>query len=111
MPETTIGFFADVGASYFLPKLPGKLGNYLALTGRRLTGLDIVKAGIATHFVSHSSLSALEDEILRLESPDANRIDHILTKHQVSLFGEKFSKLTIYFNRNNGKMSLNTNFL
>lgn len=83
MPETSIGFFADVGGSHFLPKLAGKLGNYLALTGRRLNGLDIVKAGIATHFVSHASLPALEDEIFRLESPDASRIDSILTKHQV----------------------------
>jgi len=83
MPETQIGFFSDVGGSYFLPRLPGKLGAYLALTGRRLTGLDIVKAGIATHFVSSASLGHLEDELLRIENPDANRISHILAKHEV----------------------------
>ena len=83
MPETQIGFFSDVGGSYFLPRLPGKLGTYLALTGRRLKGLDIVKAGIATHFVSSSHLNYLEDELLRIEEPNANRISHILAKHQV----------------------------
>ncbi|NTU59753.1 MAG: enoyl-CoA hydratase/isomerase family protein, partial [Deltaproteobacteria bacterium] len=36
MPETAIGFFCDVGASWFLPRLPGRLGLYLALTGARL---------------------------------------------------------------------------
>lgn len=38
MPETAIGFFCDVGGTYFLPRLKGKLGLYLALTGDRLKG-------------------------------------------------------------------------
>lgn len=83
MPETQIGFFSDVGGSYFLPRLPGKLGVYLALTGRRLKGLDIVKAGIATHFVSSSGLSSLEGELLRIENPDAIQISNVLSKYQV----------------------------
>ena len=83
MPETSIGFFPDVGGSYFLPRLPGKLGTYLALTGRRLKGLDIVKAGIATHFCANAGLAKLEDELLRIENPDSSRISHVLSKHQV----------------------------
>ncbi|XP_019409864.1 PREDICTED: 3-hydroxyisobutyryl-CoA hydrolase, mitochondrial isoform X2 [Crocodylus porosus] len=51
MPETAIGLFPDVGGGYFLPRLSGKIGYYLALTGFRLKGRDVQKAGIATHFV------------------------------------------------------------
>lgn len=40
MPELSIGLFPDVGASFFLPRLPGHAGMYLALTGRRLKGDD-----------------------------------------------------------------------
>ncbi len=52
MPETGIGFFPDVGGSYFLPRLehPG-IGFYLGLTGKRLKGYDVLHAGIATHYL------------------------------------------------------------
>lgn len=59
MPETAIGFFPDVGGSWVLPRLPHtELGTYLALTGARLKGKDVVRAGIATHFVSYRSSRA-----------------------------------------------------
>lgn len=45
------GLFPDVGGGYFLPRLQGKLGCFLALTGFRLKGRDVYAAGIATHFV------------------------------------------------------------
>uniref|UniRef100_A0A671EW95 3-hydroxyisobutyryl-CoA hydrolase n=1 Tax=Rhinolophus ferrumequinum TaxID=59479 RepID=A0A671EW95_RHIFE len=51
MPETAIGLFPDVGGGYFLPRLQGKLGYFLAFTGFRLKGRDVYTAGIATHFV------------------------------------------------------------
>uniref|UniRef100_A0A8C8DR40 3-hydroxyisobutyryl-CoA hydrolase n=1 Tax=Oryzias sinensis TaxID=183150 RepID=A0A8C8DR40_9TELE len=51
MPETAIGLFPDVGGGYFLPRLQGKLGLFLALTGFRLKGRDVQRAGVATHFV------------------------------------------------------------
>lgn len=44
MPETTIGFFPDVGASFFLPRLDGQLGTYLALTSERLEGVNALSA-------------------------------------------------------------------
>jgi len=59
MPETGIALFPDVGASFFLPRLPGALGMFLGLTGTRLTGADAVHAGLATHFVPKSKLPAL----------------------------------------------------
>jgi enoyl-CoA hydratase len=51
MPETAIGLFPDVGGSWFLPRLPGKLGVFIALTGERLKAADALYAGVATHFV------------------------------------------------------------
>ncbi len=59
MPETAIGFFPDIGATFFLPRLPGELGTYLGLTGARMQGADGVHAGLATHFVRHDDLPAL----------------------------------------------------
>uniref|UniRef100_A0AAY4EGT0 3-hydroxyisobutyryl-CoA hydrolase n=1 Tax=Denticeps clupeoides TaxID=299321 RepID=A0AAY4EGT0_9TELE len=57
MPETAIGLFPDVGGGYFLPRLKGKLGLFLALTGFRLKGRDVLRAGVATHFVESEKVS------------------------------------------------------
>ena len=66
MPETGIGFFPDVGGTYFLPRLRGSLGMYLGLTGARLRGRDVLTAGVATHFVPTSRIEALEAILLEL---------------------------------------------
>jgi enoyl-CoA hydratase/carnithine racemase len=63
MPETGIGFFPDVGASYFLPRLPGALGMYLGLTGHRLDAADTLYTGLATHFVPADGLDAVGDAL------------------------------------------------
>jgi enoyl-CoA hydratase/carnithine racemase len=65
MPETGIALFPDVGASYFLPRLPGALGLFLGLTGTRLVGADAVHAGLATHFVPKGALPALAGALAR----------------------------------------------
>jgi 3-hydroxyisobutyryl-CoA hydrolase len=81
MPETAIGFFCDVGGSYFLPRLPGELGMYLALTGARLKGVDVLKAGVATHYIPAAKLPQVEDEISKVrDSPADIYIDKLLTK-------------------------------
>jgi enoyl-CoA hydratase len=59
MPETAIGFFPDIGATFFLPRLPGQLGTYLGLTGARSQGADAVHVGLATHFTPRADLPAL----------------------------------------------------
>ena len=59
MPETAIGFFPDIGGTFFLPRLPGQLGVYLGLTGLRTTGAGAVHAGFATHYVARARLPAL----------------------------------------------------
>lgn len=64
MPETAIALFPDVGTSFTLPRLPGALGQWLALTGARLRGAEAVEAGIATHFVPCERLPALREALL-----------------------------------------------
>jgi enoyl-CoA hydratase len=54
MPEVGIGFFPDVGATHFLPRLPGRIGAYLGLTGARASAGDAVALGLATHYVPSS---------------------------------------------------------
>lgn len=66
MPETSIGFFPDVGGSFFLPKLDGETGTYLALTSERLTGVQALYAGIATHYFHSSSLANLVGRLSEL---------------------------------------------
>lgn len=65
MPETGIGFLPDIGATFFLPRLPGELGMYMALTGAQIIGADAVHAGLATHFVPREQIAALATEIAR----------------------------------------------
>ncbi len=59
MPETAIGMFPDIGATFVLPRLPDALGMFLGLTGTRMMGADAVHAGLATHFVPRAQLPAL----------------------------------------------------
>jgi enoyl-CoA hydratase len=63
MPETAIGFFPDIGATFFLPRLPGEIGTYLGLTGARMQGADAVHAGLATHFTRREDLPALSQAL------------------------------------------------
>lgn len=65
MPETAIGFFPDIGATFLLPRLPGELGMYLGLTGLRVTGADAVHAGFATHYTPRAHLPALSEALAR----------------------------------------------
>jgi len=70
MPETTIGFIPDVGASFFLPRMPGAVGTYLALTSERLQGANVFYSGIATHYIHSSTLPALERRLAELRFRD-----------------------------------------
>lgn len=82
MPETAIGLFPDVGGSHFLPRLNGKLGMYLGLTGFRLKGEDVANAGIATHYCQSDKLKHLESALLNCNDPDdiADIMNSLTTK-------------------------------
>jgi 3-hydroxyisobutyryl-CoA hydrolase len=75
MPETTIGFFPDVGASFFLPKMNGAIGTYLALTSDRLKGVNAFYSGIATHYIHSTSLPALESRLAELRFKDYDNLN------------------------------------
>ena len=68
MPETGIGLFPDVGGGWYLSRLAGRLGQYLALTGARLDGADCLWAGLATHYLPQSALA--EAKAALCEAPD-----------------------------------------
>lgn len=78
MPETQIGFVPDVGGSYFLPRLNGRLGYFLGLTGYRLKGSDVFKAGIATHYCESQKIPGLEKALLTCTTE--NDIKNTLSK-------------------------------
>jgi len=71
MPEVGIGFFPDVGATWFLPRMPGELGAYCALTGDRFDAGDALAAGIATHRVSSARVPELLEALTGTVSVDA----------------------------------------
>jgi len=68
MPETAIGLFPDVGGGWYLPRLPGQVGTWLALTGARLRAADCLELGIATDFVPGARLSEFKRAVIDLAS-------------------------------------------
>ncbi|WP_414827541.1 enoyl-CoA hydratase/isomerase family protein [Alteromonas sp. H39] len=63
MPEITIGLYPDVGGSYFLPRLPGKSGLFLGLTGASMNAGDARYLGLADHFVTSDKRQQLLDTL------------------------------------------------
>lgn len=66
MPETGIGYFPDVGATWLLPRAPGETGTWMALTGLDIAASDAIHANLADHHVRSADLSKLVDAIGRL---------------------------------------------
>ncbi|KAJ8438475.1 hypothetical protein Cgig2_008962 [Carnegiea gigantea] len=108
MPETASGLFPDVGASYFLSRLPGFFGEYLGLTGARLGGAEMLACGLATHFVPSVRLPLLEEELCKTFLNDAACVSQIIAKyaekpalnkksayHQVDIINKCFSRGTV----------------
>jgi enoyl-CoA hydratase/carnithine racemase len=86
MPETTIGLFPDVGGGYFLTRLPGALGTFLALTSHRLKVADAVWAGIVDAHVPSANMDALQAALAAadLSGPAApRRVAEVIAKFAV----------------------------
>ncbi len=63
MPETAIGLFPDVGGGWYLSRLPGRVGHFLALTGARLDGSECHYLGLATHYLPSEALEEVKARI------------------------------------------------
>lgn len=79
MPETGIGLFPDVGGTFFLPRCPGEIGMYLALTGARLDITDAKYTGVASHVVPAAQHEALQAEL----SDGSDALERVLAKFAV----------------------------
>ncbi len=77
MPETGIGLFPDVGGGWYLSRLPGRLGAFIALTGARLNGAECLALGLATHFVPADAVEAAKAGIMA----DPEAIETVLARH------------------------------
>lgn len=89
MPETGIGLFPDVGGGWYLSRLPGRMGQYIALTGARLDGAECVALGLATRYLPAEALDEAKARIaaapgdipaildaLSVEPPEAKILAH-----------------------------------
>jgi len=79
MPETTIGLFPDVGGGWYLPRLPGRSGVFLALTGARLDGAECYALGLATHYLPSAALDSVKARI----AEDPQSLETILAEASV----------------------------
>ncbi|HEX8579800.1 MAG TPA: enoyl-CoA hydratase/isomerase family protein [Allosphingosinicella sp.] len=77
MPETAIGLFPDVGGGWYLSRLPGRTGQFIALTGARLDGAECLHLGLATHYVPSFALDDVKARILA----DPQAIEAILDEY------------------------------
>jgi enoyl-CoA hydratase len=87
MPETGIGLFPDVGGGWYLSRLPGHLGEYIALTGARLDGGECLALGLATHFVPAAALGDAKARI----AADPQAIEAILDSLSAPTPGAKIA--------------------
>lgn len=74
MPETGIGLFPDVGGGWYLSRLPGRVGPFLALTGARLDGAECLAVGLASRYLPSEALIHVKTEI----AASPSRIEDIL---------------------------------
>ena len=94
LPEVAIGFFPDVGSTYFLPRLPYRVGWYLALTGNSITPFDALAVGLVKHVIRQGEKekllsflpNRLEEGISRFQAPqqpttiDFEKIEHAFSR-------------------------------
>lgn len=92
-PESLIGFHTDAGASFYLSHLPGHLGEFLALTGDRLNGSEMMASGLATHYLHSSRLPLIEEELGKIVTDDPSVVEASLDKYGEVVYPDETSVL------------------
>lgn len=93
MPEGKIGFFTDVAGGKFLSELSDNIGYYLGLTSNSIKGKDVVRAGVATHYIPSSKIEefvrTVQTELDNTECPSARSvIDEVIAKFSEPVEGD-----------------------
>nr|KJB55094.1 hypothetical protein B456_009G062800 [Gossypium raimondii] len=91
--ETQLGFHPDAGASFYLSRLPGYLGEYLALTGDKLNGVEMIACGLATHYCLNARLAWIEERLGNLMNDDPAVIDSSLAQYGDLVYPDRSSIL------------------
>jgi len=89
MPEVTIALFPDVGGSWFLNHMPGKSGEFLALTGASVNAADAIYTGIADRFIASEHKEAVLAQLLAQDWTGEPESDHALVRHALRPFAEQ----------------------
>ena len=97
MPETGIGLFPDVGGGWYLPRLPGRVGEFMALTGARLDGAECHYLGLATHYVEQASLADMVDRIATTPQRVQGPIGAFATTPPESKIEQNLPQITRFF--------------
>ena len=88
MPEITIGLYPDVGGSWLLPRLPGRSGAFLALTGAQLNAADALFAGLADFALPHEQRAALLQALAEARWSGQRQADHRQISHLLAQLGQ-----------------------
>lgn len=89
MPEVTIALFPDVGGSWFLNHMPGKSGQFLALTGASINAADAIYTGMAGRFIASEHKDEVVEQLLRQAWSADFSANHALAKHTLRPFSEQ----------------------
>jgi len=89
MPEVGIALFPDVGGSWFLNHMPGKSGQFLALTGASINAADAIYTGIADRFIGNDRREDVVNALLRQKWQASEAANHALVRHTLRTFAEE----------------------
>lgn len=89
MPEVTIALFPDVGGSWFLNHMPGRAGEFLALTGASINAADAIYTGIADRFIGSEHKQSVLEQLQQLSWSSDEEANHALVRAVLRPFAEQ----------------------